>query len=235
MRELIPFVLLALSSCAHPRPTAQQARQVLVVTTDDWNSVDASAVLYEGGGGHWNARWKSSAVVGKNGLAWGSSTETASLQPSGLSKREGDGRAPAGAFKLAYAFGTERVSSRWKYRELLATTECVDDSKSAQYNRLVESDEVTRDWSSSEVMRNQPLYALGAFVEHNAEPIEPGAGSCIFLHVWREAGRGTAGCTAMPREALAELLYLLRTDAMPLLVQLPRAEYERVRAQMSWP
>ena len=51
----------------------------------------------------------------------------------------------------------------------------------------------------------------------------PGAGSCIFFHVWRGPAAGTVGCTAMPEPALAQLIAGL--DPTAVYVLLPRAEY----------
>jgi len=65
-------------------------------------------------------------------------------------------------------------------------------------------------------------------VDYNRQDPKPGAGSCIFLHIWRSAEKGTAGCTAMAEQDLLALLGWLRNEKNPLLVQLPRAEYERV-------
>src|SRR5262249_47021952 len=53
-----------------------------------------------------------------------------------------------------------------------------------------------------------------------------GAGSCIFLHVWRDAASPTVGCTAMAKPALAELLAWLDPDA--LLVVLPEPVLRRL-------
>jgi hypothetical protein len=47
------------------------------------------------------------------------------------------------------------------------------------------------------MLRQDGRYALGAVVAHNSTPPVPGAGSCIFLHVWESPVTPTAGCTAM--------------------------------------
>jgi D-alanyl-D-alanine dipeptidase len=150
-------------------------------------------------------------------------------------KREGDGRSPAGVFRLGPAFGSAPPGGIWPFRLLDARTECVDDTASAQYGKTVENDAVAIDWKSSEKMASEPLYRLGAFVEHNTGPTEAGAGSCIFLHVWREEGRGTAGCTAFEEARLREVLVALEPDATPLLVQLPTRIYEQHRDAQGWP
>jgi len=65
-------------------------------------------------------------------------------------------------------------------------------------------------------------------VDYNRRDPRPGAGSCIFLHIWKSPDKGTAGCTAMPEEDLLTILRWLQNEKNPLLVQLPRAEYEKV-------
>ena len=68
--------------------------------------------------------------------------------------------------------------------------------------------------------RDDHVYELGVVVEHN-DACVPGRGSAIFLHVWREPGAPTAGCTSMARDDLLRLLRWLDPAAEPLLVQLP--------------
>jgi D-alanyl-D-alanine dipeptidase len=59
-----------------------------------------------------------------------------------------------------------------------------------------------------------------------------GGGSCIFLHVWRGPESTTSGCTAMPEGDLAEVIRWLDHDAVPVVVELPRAAY--LRRVRSW-
>jgi len=87
-----------------------------------------------------------------------------------------------------------------------------------------------RTWTSSEMMRrdlnnHDDLYKLGLLVSYNA-PARPGAGSCIFLHIWRGPERPTVGCTAMPEEGMMTLLAWLDPAAKPLLLQGTRDELE---------
>ena len=178
-------------------------------------------------------------VVGRTGLAWGDGVVDAGAA-AGPHKREGDGKAPAGVFRLGPAFGfATRRESSWlpaAYRPLTPSTECVDDTASRRYNLLVEraaSGDV--DWNSSERMRSVEGYRWGLVVMHNAAPPVAGRGSCIFLHVWAGPGRGTAGCTAMEESSLTELLRWLDPQKRPLLVQLPEGEYTRLRAPWRLP
>ena len=82
--------------------------------------------------------------------------------------------------------------------------------------------------------RSDDLYKWGIVVEHNRTAM-PGAGSCIFLHVWKGPASPTAGCTAMPENELVKLLRWLDPAAHPILVQMPRAKYSAVQSKLALP
>ena len=102
-------------------------------------------------------------------------------------------------------------------RGIVAELRCVDDSQSPLYNRVAVADRGER------MRRDDELYRYTVFVRHN-DAHTPGRGSCIFLHVWKDAASPTVGCTAMALDDLRALIAWLDRDT--LLVQLPRAEYE---------
>jgi D-alanyl-D-alanine dipeptidase len=120
------------------------------------------------------------------------------------------------------------------YMHLTPSIECVDDVKSQHYNRIVDRLAVAApDWNSSEQMlRPDELYHWGIYIDHNANPTRPGGGSCIFLHIWRGAGQGTVGCTAMPAEDIKQLIEWFDPAKSPLLVQMPRDQYDQVRKRL---
>ncbi|HEY0174569.1 MAG TPA: L,D-transpeptidase family protein [Pyrinomonadaceae bacterium] len=216
-------------------PPLARSRQLVVVTTGDWDAVGGVLRRFERKGtrGAWaQVGAEVPVVVGRNGLGRDPGFKDA---PAGVPlKKEGDGRAPAGVFQLGPAFGfapTSEVSwLRMSYTPLTPSTECVDDPASARYNLIVDRDTAgAADWRSSERMREVEGYRWGLVVAYNAAPPTPGRGSCIFLHVWAGPGKGTAGCTAMDEEQLGRLLRWLDPAKRPLLVQLPDGEYARLR------
>jgi len=165
-------------------------------------------------------------VVGAKGLGW----DPGMGMTGGPVKHEGDGRSPAGVFDLGEVFGFgEKAPSARKYLSLTSATECVDDVRSEHYAHIVDRSKVSKaDWNSSEKMRDIDVYKLGMVVNYNLAPTVPANGSCIFLHIWRGTGRGTAGCTAMDQARLAELVTWIGNEKA-VLVQLPEREYERVK------
>lgn len=245
IRLTLACVLLACAQAAAagqtPAPLAR-SRQVVLVTTRGWDDVPGTLRRFERKGtrGAWVQVGRDVPVaVGRNGLGWGSGlVETGG--EAGPQKKEGDGKAPAGVFALGTAFGfATRAGAAWlrvPYTPLTPSVECVDDTASRSYNRIVVRDEAAgADWNSSERMRSVEGYRWGLVVRHNAAPPVAGRGSCIFLHVWAGPGRGTAGCTAMEEGNLTELLRWLDPKKSPLLVQLTEGDYARLRAAWGLP
>ena len=243
MRLLQILIIVLWSSLMLPQipPDLQHARRLILVTTPDWNEVDGTLTRYSRLGNKWKQVGEPvPVVVGKNGLAW--DPQLANPQPNqfpGPVKHEGDGRAPAGIFKLSESFGFDDASTLGvqNYLQLTPTTECVDDPRSKHYAQIVDRSSVKDfDWSSSERMRSVDLYRMGVIVSYNMSQTVPGNGSCIFLHIWRGPGQGTAGCTAMPEQNLKEIIHWLNSKAPnAVLVQLPEPEYQRLKTEWNLP
>ena len=228
-----------------PEPAAvkvpfERSLQAVVVTTKDWNAISGRAQLFERKDAR--SKWKATGddfevVVGRSGLAWGDEAEnnTAGLK----SKNEGDGNSPAGRFPLTSAFGSGSKPNAvtMPYTKLDEFTECVDDTNSRFYNRIVNRMQVGNfDWKSSEKMLAVgEEYGLGLFVGYNSFPVVKGRGSCIFLHVWKDAETGTAGCTAMERRNVERIVAWLDPAKNPYLVQLPRDVYDNYRKPWNLP
>jgi D-alanyl-D-alanine dipeptidase len=218
------------------RDLLAETQQLLVVTTPGWNNVDGTLRRFEKQDGRWQPVGDSiPIVVGKSGLGWDGITDRpASTTPP--VKKEGDGRSPAGIFKITDLFGfAPSHNGKLPYTSLTDSTECVDDASSLAYNQIVDRKQIpSPDWNSSEKMRTIDGYKLGAVLDYNS-PKVPGAGSCIFLHIWNGPGHGTAGCTAMDESHVEELTAWLDQSKRPILVQLPAPFYQSVRQAWQLP
>ncbi len=222
------------------KPSFERSLQIVVVTSPGWNSISGTARLFErkNTASKWTAKGTPfPIVVGRSGLAWGDETDFDGT-PAKV-KKEGDGNAPAGRFPLTSAFGVSSKPSSLalEYTKLDRYTECVDDVKSTFYNRIVNRMQVGNfDWKSSEKMLAVgDQYALGMFVGYNSFPVKRGNGSCIFLHIWKNASSGTAGCTAMERRNLERIVAWATPEKQPFLVQLPDDLYEKYRKPWNLP
>ena len=211
------------------------SRQLIIVTTGSWTGVKARLCCFERSDAGWIGQIRPfDAVVGKQGLAW--DRELEGIAGKGPVKREGDGKAPAGVFRLLHAMGHAAKppdNVTFQYEQIRPDMHCVDDPGSAYYNRIVSERMLGRQaeerWKSSEQLSQMvEEYRWLIVVDYNRQNPEPGAGSCIFMHLWRSKEKGTAGCTAMAEQDLLTLLGWLRDEKKPLLVQLPEAEYERI-------
>jgi D-alanyl-D-alanine dipeptidase len=236
----IVWILGALSAAFDSSPVPASSRQLVLVVTP--NETATAGVLHRFERDSVDSSWKPMGsewpiVVGRTGLASGAGLHPAAI-PGLPTKKEGDGKSPAGVFALTSAFGFAEagVGLGLPFVRLTETLECVDDPGSRHYNRLVDREEVSKpDWKSSERMREIGEYEWGVVVAHNSEPVEPGAGSCIFLHAWSGPESATIGCTAMPTEKIRELVHWLDADAGPVLVQLTEEAYEALRRPWQLP
>lgn len=244
--RLLPLLLLA---CTWPLVTGlaktrklDRSRQCVVVLTNDWTSTTGMMRVFEHDEA--TASWKDqgpqiAVVVGKNGLGRGRGLIRLNLEGT-PKKKEGDDRAPAGIFDLSSAFGYATAhSATWiklPYLALSSQIEGIDDPNSRYYNKLVDRSKTAPiDWRSSEQMRRDDiLYKWGVIVDHNPAAI-PGAGSCIFLHIWKSPSSPTAGCTAMPESDLVRLLRWLDPGQHPILVQMPRTVYRSIQPRYDLP
>jgi D-alanyl-D-alanine dipeptidase len=202
--------------------TLKNSRQFILVTTNNWNAVQGTLQRYARTSTR--SSWKAvggtvNVVVGKSGLALGNSILTPYLQDP--VKKEGDMRTPSGFFKIGSVFGFAAQRSKeiqMHYIPLRDSTYCVDDTKSKYYNQVADKAKIDKpDWQSGEQMRSIPLYKSGVIVSYNTDEPIRGAGSCIFMHIWRRPDSGTAGCVAMPESDLNQIINWLRPAYHPVI------------------
>jgi L,D-peptidoglycan transpeptidase YkuD (ErfK/YbiS/YcfS/YnhG family) len=242
MRLICVSLFLSMIAIATGTDPLRYSRQCLVVVAPTWNSKTAllRAFARTSTTGDWKMRGDALPVVlGKSGLGWGLGLVGARRR-AGPRKIEGDNKVAAGIFRLGPAFGyAPAASASWiklHYLPLTNMTEGVDDPRSHYYNQLVDRSKVARvDWRSSEQMRRaDDLYKWGIFVAHNVAAT-PGAGSCIFVHIWKNSSTPTTGCTAMAERDLVRLLQWLDPAAQPLLVQVPQRDYAEFQSHYRLP
>ena len=183
--------------------------------------------------GEWEQERVTPARFGKNGLAEGIGVKKSNL---GLSaKREGDGKTPAGLFSFGAAFGYDKKIKKKKelpYVQVTPYALFVEDPNSPYYNqyrrlhRLPETD-----WEKKQQMKqDDPAHALKLFVNHNTIPQrKKGAGSAIFLHIWREEGeKPTTGCTVMSEKSLERLIKWVDPTKSPLFLVTTKASWKEL-------
>jgi L,D-peptidoglycan transpeptidase YkuD (ErfK/YbiS/YcfS/YnhG family) len=145
----------------------------------------------------------------------------ARLGRSGLSahKHEGDGATPTGTYRIGSTiYGiAANPGVRFGYHRLVCGDWWDEDPRSPAYNTFqhVACGRAPPFGGGSEALwRIAPQYRYFAVIEYNADPVVPGRGSAIFLHV---AVGATAGCVSLPEAELVRLLRWLRPSAQPVI------------------
>jgi D-alanyl-D-alanine dipeptidase len=211
----------------------ESTTQILLVETYSWQGSTGELQRFSKSRRGWiPVGEKVPVVLGRSGLAWGRGLQQETSE--GPQKKEGDGKAPSGIFSLGTAFGypvEPPAGLKLPYRQATAEDFYVDDPNSSEYNRWVRVQPgSSASWKSAEAMkRDDGLYELGIVVKQNESPVIKGRGSAVFLHIWRAPGATTAGCTAMSKENLLTLMRWLDPKQNPLLIQVPRSEFENIK------
>jgi hypothetical protein len=239
---LAPPVQVAPVTKAPPTPIAATTTQLITAVPADWNATTATLRLWHREPGKpWTAvgdAW--TGVVGAAGSGWGIGLhgDAPPFGHTGPKKQEGDKKSPAGSFRMRAAYGyatAPPTGTRLPYTPTDDNVKCVDDPASLHYATIVNKAGIELDWHSAEDMRrNDALYTWVIDLAHNPARV-PGEGSCIFLHVWKDADSPTVGCTAMPEPQLRALLVALDPAQDPTFVLLPRAEYSSLAAAWGLP
>ena len=192
-------LLVASNACAAALP--QDCGQLIVGIAPDWNSMRGRLYLLEKSGAQWRRQaGPVPALFGKNGLAWGSGV--AGQDEQGLHKRERDGRAPAGIFRIGkiYTYDSSLPpGADYPFHQVSDADIWSDDPRSPNYNRHVIIDP-----------RDPPV---------------PGAGSAIFFHIRRGVNRPTTGCTTMAEQDLIQMIKWLRASKNPSYALLTAHDY----------
>ena len=122
-------------------------------------------------------------------------------------KREGDGATPAGAHPLRQLlYRSDRLApptNALPTSPLRPRDGWCDDPGHSAYNRPVT---LPLDASAESMSRDDHLYDLVVVLGYNDDPVVPGLGSAIFLHVASPENSPTEGCIALAKEDLLTVL-----------------------------
>lgn len=188
--------------------TLENSKQVILVTTEGYNTHKAKIETFEKIQGKWKKILTVSGAIGKDGFA--------------KSKKEGDMKSPRGKYTLGTAFGRfPNPNTKMNYRNITDKDVWVDDSKSPYYNTWQQKPANGR-WTSAEDMDIAP-YDYGFVINYNTKERVPYKGSGIFFHVVGESGY-TAGCTATSKENVLKILKWLDPKKQPVIIQAPKNE-----------
>ena len=224
------------------------SQQLIIGIAPNKNSSHVTLSVFEKGNAGWRQQGEAwSGRLGRNGLAWGLGLHPAGLR--GLQKKEGDGRSPAGIFKIgsgnSYAFGYAPSISKkanLPYKQITTKDLWVEDSKSPSYNQhlLIGHTPNTKWQKDAQMRQGDYAHSLKLFIAHNEgtakKRAKAYAGSAIFFHIWRANGaKATAGCTTMHSDQLKKLIAQIDPQKQPIYVLLTKEDYVKYRPSWKLP
>jgi L,D-peptidoglycan transpeptidase YkuD (ErfK/YbiS/YcfS/YnhG family) len=219
------LVMLAAGSAsavaAQPQPghgrlhVPARADQLIVVSSHTLDPADHLATLRvyvrSGPDSNWRLRfgpWR--AEIGYGGLR--------------NHRHEGDGSTPTGVYGLESTLYGNRSNPgglHLRYHHLVCGDWWDEDPYSPEYNRFVHVPCGTTPAfgkGSEALWTEQVAYPYFAVLRFNVDPVRGGPdapGSGIFLHAW--VGGATAGCVALPKARLLDVLRWIRSGRHPMV------------------
>ena len=191
-----------------------ETQQLITIDAASTRTTYATARIWRRSGECWVAAGGPyTARVGWNGLR--------------KNRREGDGTTPIGMFPIgATMYGTEpNPGVRFRYTRIRCGDWWVEDPAHAAYNTFQRVGCGRRPpfkVTTPDMSKDRTAYAHLAVVEFNMNPVVPGRGSGIFLHVQKP--NPTNGCISLRKPHLLRVLRWLRPDAAPQIVIGTRAQ-----------
>jgi L,D-peptidoglycan transpeptidase YkuD (ErfK/YbiS/YcfS/YnhG family) len=226
-------VMLAVRESAPSDPLRGRGQLLLVLSRTEAASA-ARIMAFDRDGDTWRLRTAAPAAIGENGMAWAPGLHRDSDAGTEPAKAEDDGRTPRGAFELLDAYGTAprfAVNIRFPYTQITPDMACIDDPRDPACGRIVSGRE---EGEGHTLARGDGLYRYLVRIGVNPEG-QPGAGCCVFLHLWKDERTPTDGSTAVSEETMLEILGWLDPAEHPVLVQLTRSSYRRLREAWGLP
>ena len=125
-------------------------------------------------------------------------------------KIEGDHKTPVGEFKFKKIYYRKDKLGEMIFQipfAIIAENDgWCDDPKSKLYNQHVQ---FPFDASAERLFRDDDLYDIICVLNYNTNPIVPGKGSAIFLHICKPNFAGTEGCVAIEKKNILKLVNLI--------------------------
>lgn len=90
----------------------------------------------------------------------------------------------------------------------------VIDPSQKEYNKLIR---FPYNFSAEKLYRDDSLYNIVCVLNYNTNPIIPGLGSAIFIHVANDEYASTEGCVALKQKDLIFLLGLIDNNTEIIL------------------
>lgn len=138
-------------------------------------------------------------------------------------RREGDGTTPLGSMAITGAFGSAaKARTDLAYRRVVEGDCWISDVGDQLYNRRVRRTRCDAPNEDLYRIATGGAYEYALTTAYNTNPVVPGKGSAIFVHVhsYDAAGRikPTSGCVSVSRSVMKRLYAMLDPAKSPVLM-----------------
>jgi L,D-peptidoglycan transpeptidase YkuD (ErfK/YbiS/YcfS/YnhG family) len=128
-------------------------------------------------------------------------------------KKEGDNITPEGTFKIIRVYyrrdKIKKIATSIRKKEIKKNMGWCDDPASNSYNKEIK---LPNKFGHEKLYRKDNLYDLILVLNYNVNPIIKNKGSAIFIHITKKKYEQTAGCIALKKKDLFELLKIIKKN-----------------------
>ena len=148
-------------------------------------------------------------IVKNNLLTYNDTSYKCAIGKNGIVKKkiEGDKCTPAGTYTLEKIYyRSDRLTLpnlNFQTIPILKNYGWCDDIKIEKYNKLIK---LPFEYRHEQLFRNDNIYDIICTINYNNNPVKKNLGSAIFLHIANYNYSGTAGCIAIKKSDLINLL-----------------------------
>ena len=122
-------------------------------------------------------------------------------------KVEGDKKTPKGVYQLDNLYYRKdkflKLNTRLKTIPINKNMGWCDDPKSNYYNKLIK---YPFKYSSEKLYKKNNTYDIILVINYNLNPVIPGKGSAVFLHIATKNYKPTKGCIAVSKKNMRLIL-----------------------------
>ena len=133
-------------------------------------------------------------------------------------KQEGDNVTPKGTFKIVKIYyrsdRIKKISSKFRPIKITKNMGWCDDPNSKNYNQLIK---LPTKYGHEKLHKKNNVYDLIAVLNYNMNPIIKNKGSAIFIHVAKKKYKKTAGCIALKKIHLLNLIKKIKKNTKVII------------------
>jgi L,D-peptidoglycan transpeptidase YkuD (ErfK/YbiS/YcfS/YnhG family) len=133
-------------------------------------------------------------------------------------KQEGDNVTPKGTFKIVKIYyrsdRIKKISSKFRPIKITKNMGWCDDPNSKNYNQLIK---LPTKYGHEKLHKKNNVYDLIVVLNYNINPIIKNKGSAIFIHVAKKKYKKTAGCIALKKIHLLNLIKKIKKNTKVII------------------